>query len=522
MRIVTEGRGQFPAWLLLLLPLVVLIPLVTLIAAESFDGLYGQDAYSYSKYSLGALSHALRNIEAPPAFHWPPGYPLPFALLSLVFGPHPEIGQGISLAAAASVPLFTALIARSIWPNRIRIAFAAGILTAVNPQLWQSGAVVMSDALGLACAVAAIWALTRYAVKPETAAGWLLVGAALLAYAVLTRWAYALLAFPALGFVLWQFRRLNRFQLLGQAILATGMTLLVLWPVLESLVTFLQDVLFLEGAGLAHEVPAFMGDFGVYRWTPANAFQSSFQTTDGYLTYTLPNGLYYLALPFHRHYFQVYFGLFLLPGLWVVLRSISPDKALIVAWAAAIYVFHAGAAWQNFRFALAYLPALAIIAAVGYEHVERRLPRRWGRLMAAGGLLGALALASNGWTLTDSFIQRKHDHTAMFADIQQRLPADSRVMTLGLTLALRSYTDFEIFEVFHLTPDGVDELQQAPNLYLLADAADLANRWVGRNPGIIFNNLAEQNALTILDTYSIQNLQGDGTLTLTLYEVVAP
>ena len=39
-------------------------------------------------------------------------------------------------------------------------------------------------------------------------------------------------------------------------------------------------------------------------------------------------------------------------------RLARPTALLILGWAGVVYAFHAGAAWQNFRFTLAYLPPL--------------------------------------------------------------------------------------------------------------------------------------------------------------------
>ena len=90
---------------------------VWLCARRGFDGLYGQDAYGYFDYAVGPLRAAIERAEPLPPFFWPPGYPLLVAALSFVLGPTPLVGQVVSLAMAALVPIFTALLARELAPD---------------------------------------------------------------------------------------------------------------------------------------------------------------------------------------------------------------------------------------------------------------------------------------------------------------------------------------------------------------------------------------------------------------------
>ena len=72
------------------------------------------------------------------------------------------------------------------------------VLAALNPQLWQSSIVVMSDTTALAAGTLGGWALARYA--RLGGARWLALSAAALAYAMATRWAYALEALPCAAY----------------------------------------------------------------------------------------------------------------------------------------------------------------------------------------------------------------------------------------------------------------------------------------------------------------------------------
>jgi hypothetical protein len=110
----------------------------------------------------------------------------------------------------------------------------------------------------------------------------------------------------------------------------------------------------------------FAGNFQVYSWSPLNALRHDFFTADGHLAYSQPNGVYYTLAPVNFAYFGPLLALWILPGLWAAARGWQLRTiVLVVGWAGIVFAFHAGAPWQNFRFALAYLPPAAILAAAG-------------------------------------------------------------------------------------------------------------------------------------------------------------
>src|ERR1051326_6000565 len=90
--------------------------------SRGFDGLYGQDAYAYFDYSTASVRQSILHLRPLEAFFWPPGYPVLVALTSLVTGPQPIAGQLVSLAMAAAVPVFTALLVRELFPTDKHLA----------------------------------------------------------------------------------------------------------------------------------------------------------------------------------------------------------------------------------------------------------------------------------------------------------------------------------------------------------------------------------------------------------------
>ena len=487
----TSAPHRSPATRFLwLLPALVVLPTLALLWRHPFDGLYGQDAYSYYRYATGPLRQQLLALQPPPPFFWPPGYPLLVALLSLLVGMTPAAGQAVSLAAGALVPLFTALLARELWPSRRWTPLLAGIFAAAMPQLWQSSAVVMSDTTGLAAATLGVWALARYGRRGGSR--WLALAAAALAFAVLTRWALALVAVPSTAYALYMLARQPRRAALYQALLAALVVIFVLSPVISAAIARTPT------PGV--EQTSFFGDLEVVSWHPLNALRNEFTTVDGQLRYRLPNGLYYALAPAHRYYFTPLLALLLLPGLWRVWKRRSPARLLLLfGWAGVIYAGLVGTPYQSFRFTLGFLPPLAIIAAVGLVTLVRWLPGRvrWLPLLLAAAAL--LWMGYGGWTLTRSFIERKEANLSTMRWVEAQTEAEARLFTFGITLTFEQYSDLEVHDVFLLTPDEIAAmLRDGRPAYVLLDVDNVVQQWAERAPGGNYRWLEREKGLAPL------------------------
>jgi hypothetical protein len=520
----------------LALGLIVLVPVGWLAVRHGFDGLYGQDAYAYFDYAVGPLRANLMALKPPPHFVWPPGFPLLVALASLLFGPVPLAGQLVSLLAGALVPVFTTLLAYEIWTHpghrprppdvlplwisssvlgvtldTLRVTeyatlLLAGLLAALTGQLWQSSLVVMADTTGLAAATIGMWALARYgrlAAGGRSPARWLMLAAGAMALAILARWAFALVAIPATAYALLVLARQGWSTALKHGLAAGAVVLVVLAPLWGPA---LQSALARPDAAMPFTV-----DLQVYSWNPLNALRREFVTADGRLSYAWPNGLWYALAPAHRFYFTALLAVFLVPGLWAVIRRrAAAPLFLLIGWAAAIVVFHAGAPWQNFRFNLAHLPALAILVAIGVEAVAlwllARLPagsaRRLAMIALAGVVLaGMLLMARGGWVLSRGFAERKRVDLATVAWVEQQTPAGAQLLTFGLTATFQHESELETKELFALTPEDLASMLAGSRpTYLLVDVPSIETQWQGRSPSINYRWLRNQAGLAELGT----------------------
>jgi len=463
---------------------------------RGFDGLYGQDAYAYFDYSTGSVRQSILHWSALESFFWPPGYPILVALASLVTGPVPLAGQAVSLVMGGLVPFFTVLLVGELWPDDRPLALLAGALVAVCGQLWQSSVVVMSDTAGLALATFSAWALARYTRRGQGA--WLIAAGAAMANATLTRWIYGLVAIPFAAYAVWALSlpggpgwRSPRTRTV-HAILAVAVAALILAPVVAAALAALLS--------RPAEPAAFAGNFQVSSWSPLSALRRDFFTADGQLAYSQPNGLYDAIAPANLAYFGPLLAVWIPLGLWAASRRWpARNVLLIVGWAMIVYAFHAGAPWQNFRFALAYLPPLAILAAAGLLFAWRLPLGRLQAALAVCAAVGVLTSAVAAVRLVEGFIDRKDHELALVRWVQTQMPSNAQLFSFGPTLAFRHYSSLPTFDLYDVRPSEITEIlgRQGPD-YLLIDAASIEGQWLGQAPSTNFHFLRDGPGLTEL------------------------
>ena len=456
--------------------------------ARGFDGLYGQDAYAYFDYSVGSVRQSILQLAPLQPFFWPPGYPLLVALASLALGPTQLAGQVVSLLAGALVPVLTALLARELWPEERALALLAGGMVAVCGQLWQSSVVVMADTSGLALATFSAFALARYVRSGHRS--WLIAASAAIAYATLARWIYGLVAIVFAMYML-SSKRVRLSHALGAIAIGAIILAPTVGPPLVGLLTH------------PAQPAAFAGNFQVYSWSPLNAFRRDFFTADGHLAYALPNGVYYAIAPANLAFLGPLLALWIAPGLWTARTWPRSTLILVIGWAAIVFVFHAGAPWQNFRFTLAYLPPLAILSAAGILFVWRRIGSTdWlSSALAVCVLLGMLVSAAAAVRLVERFIDSKDQELALVRWVQSQTPPGAQLFTFGPTLAFRHYSSLPTFDLFDLTPSQVARIvaRSSPD-YVLVDRTSIEVQWLNQAPWTNFRALNEGPGLTELGT----------------------
>ncbi len=243
-------------------------------------------------------------------------------------------------------------------------------------------------------------------------------------------------------------------------------------------------------------------------WSPGNAFRRTLETPDGHAEYPLPVALFYAkAFVSPRALFPLWTPFFVL-GLGTAFRHRwGRVLALLGGWTARMYGFLAGIPYENFRFALAFLPATAGLTAIGLyrfgsraeafealrvedapggrgETARRTSGLTWRRRLAVGSLIigGLGSLAYNGRVI-DAFIDRKDADVAVARWVERTVGPGARVLAFGITATLRYYTRLDVQELYVLTARDLVRLgADGRPTYLVVPLADLERQWRGRPP----------------------------------------
>lgn len=474
--------------------------------ALPFDGLYGQDAYAYFRHSRSLWSLLLQG-EPPPIFLWPSGYPLIVALALPLAGWGSAAGQLVSGAALALAAACTFLLARDLSPGGERVAaWTGGLAVALSGAAPRAGLTVMSDATALGCCAAAMWAAVRYARTRRGA--WLVAAALALSWATITRWVCALLLVPIGLLLIFALRSIPP----GGAVRPRAGGAAWQAPLAAATVALLVVVPQLL---VSVQTPTALSRHAwVQSWDLGNIWRREFTTIDGTQHYALPMGLYNLL--------RLGWPSFLAPplslaaplgALWLWREHRWGALALLVSWPALLWLFLSGVPFQNPRFGLPALPALAALAGIGAgwfwtDLSHRRTPVPEARLVQAGLRRAALGLVAAGMVaglalgLRDyrRLVISKGEALALIAWTDQRLPDGATLVTFGPTLSFQHYSDADVRELFYLTPAELRALGgREPPAYLLLDTTNAETQWAGLWPEQAYLQLRREGSLSYVD-----------------------
>jgi hypothetical protein len=479
--------------------LMLLTLAVAAIVVAGFDGLYGQDAFTYHDRAQ-EIAASIRARHVPPPALFPDGYPTVVAVLVLLGAPAALAAQLTSLVAGVLVVLLTFLLGRDLLiaadhdPRAAgQVGVLAALIMAASGQMLQWSITVMGDTVALAWALLACWAIIRYGrtlrnPRHGTPTLWLMLAAGSLAQAASTRYLYGLLVVALIGYWLWVTTGRRRAAWRHLA-LAGLIGLVVAVPQLVQILRFPDQV---------------VGHSWLRDWSPLNAIRTSFTTPSGAATYDVPVAAFYARAAFSPRSMFPLLSPLLLVGAWAVVRDrLWAVGILIGAWLGAVYLFLVGIPFQNFRFALTLLPPLAILAGLGLQLAWARTAgmAQIARATSRGALVGitTVGLLGGVWYsagVLNEFTTRKQHDLAVVEWVDVTVPRNARLVAFGLTATAAHYTDLEVLELYVLTelqvaalPDG-----QRPT-YVLVDLTDVERRWTDLPPGRHLETLREAAGL---------------------------
>lgn len=451
---------------------------VGLTAGTEFDGLYGQDSYAYHQFAV-LIPQMLAGTTPLTSFFWPLGYPALLAGSYSLFGTSPLVGQTLNVLLGTLLAPAGYALARQIGLE-FRGATLAGLLLALSGQVVQSSIVLMSDIPALTWATGSAILLMRWMKHGNNSA---LAGSGLLlGMAIITRWVYILLI-PLWCLNILQSDRLNR-----KAIVASILPLII---VLIPQLVYQQIT---SAPGLQH-------DF-VSAWSPAHAFQSTFNDIEGHFEYAQINLMYYLRFGYDPYFASALFIPLLLIGIGSLWRQ--RRWRWLAGWGLIPFIFLTGITHQNPRFLLILSTPTALLTGAGLDRVlDRTRGFRWQQIgvtlvIAVGTtqMIGAAAQGMIPWMMTQQQIKSAAIQTV------SKLPIGARVYTFSQTMALRQYGALEVIDLYELAPETLAAQWRAgQDDFLLVNVWELENQWADRSPQIAYHWLRDRRGIELIARY---------------------
>jgi hypothetical protein len=392
--------------IILLLALLALLALLNF--AVSFNGLYGQDAFEYFRYTKELRAYWLGGAK-PETFFWPELFPLLGSLLSLIVSNVALSLQLVSLLSFFGVVLYTQKILRSMYPENKNIFWYCILILCFAPFFTRAAFLCMSDMLAIFFATACF---AHYFFYSKTFSWWhfpLCVFFA--AAAFFTRYATFPLTAPfVLAAVVIQ---VKRFSLKGIS-LAAVLALLAVFPhfFLSSKPAF-----------------SFVQHTWLSEWSPLNFFRRSFVTADeGHPAYFMPNILFNFFCLFHPSIFM--WGLVFIPGS--IKGKFQLSRLLLLASIVVYLLFLSGIPSQNKRYIVAAVPFSFIFLFEGFDKI---MDLRWGKIIRVAVLTISLILLIYAFHLIH---RRMQFEQKVFKYLSENTKGKA-IYTFDVDVALRGY-----------------------------------------------------------------------------------
>lgn len=441
------------------------------VQCRNFNGLFGQDAHEYFRYSKALLNYFETTQNAGDYF-WPVWYPLSAAFLSFFGGI--SVLFSLQLISLLSVTLIVGVVI--VWPredkNTTSKIIYAMLAVGFSPFLWRSGLSCMADAMSVALLMMALFAFSKFMNRESSK--WIYAFVFCAALATMTRYASAVvLLLPSILLLLKMFSNKNWKSLLLCGIIV----LLVCVPHLL----------------IRHNTPlAFVHHEWINTWSLFNFFKTDFVTRDGIQHYKIFN-LAFMFLAFAH----IGFGVLVLPLLFFVRAkdfSSTLNKTLLLS--VVFYsLFLAGIPFQNKRFLLATFPIVMLLLEPAVERILRFL-----KLKGLVLLIVATAQLFLCHKFLEEYIQRSLLEQKLASLVELR--SEKILYTFNVDMAIASYDTTKVMHNLWETKYDSFEIKSL----VLFNETEFAQQWKEKNPMLNWESLKNGYTLNPVSTEGSWNL----------------
>ncbi len=330
--------------------LLMLVILIAVLIITRFNGLYGQDAFEYARYT-NRLSIFLHKGTDPGKFYWPVGYPLISSIVNLVLNNYVLSLQVVSMVSFVLSALYLNRLLHLINGNeRKDTIYFVLIFFFFSPYMFRSAFLVMSESLSVLCLTGAFYHVFSYA-KSKHLKDFSLATLFIL-FSIITRYAdFVIVLIPSIYLLVLFIKNFNyKGLLIGSAILA---------------LTVLPHIIIYQSRAMN-----FLGHEWLREWSFNNYFLHSFHTADGYETYPIFNFLYPLLSFVHPAF--IICGLLFL----VCLRKKyfdNPFYIIVISSLLLYFLFLSGIPYQNLRFLIPSFPLVLLLLFSGFCWLKNNL-----------------------------------------------------------------------------------------------------------------------------------------------------
>ena len=303
-----------------------------------FDGLYGQDAYEYLRYTK-SISNYIATGNHPGDYFWPLYYPIFGALFSLIFN-----NEIVSLQLISIISLLGSCyyIIKIICLKHKEPRYIYGyvlLFFLASPYVLRLSLSVMSDMLSVFFITSSFYYGLLF-LKENTSKP-LYLCAILAIASVMTRYASGVVLFPL-------------FIYISYYVIKTRKLLLHLIPILLITLLMLLPHIIIRYSN----VTQFINHTWLSEWGITNFFKSQFETQDGIQQYKFINIFFNLSNVFHPAY--CFLGFFLL--LFFKKEDFKlKQNALFYSSILIYFLFLSGTPFQNRRFLILTFPLILIV-----------------------------------------------------------------------------------------------------------------------------------------------------------------
>ena len=330
-----------------------------------FNGLYGQDAHEYLRYSH-ALQMWMLNGTKPGDYFWPVNYPLYGAMFSFLTGSIISL-QVVSIAAFTGSTWFIYKSINILHDGKKKhIAIYILLFFVLSPYMLRFSVLAMSDMLSVFFVSGVYFS---YLLLSKTKDGnYLVLMMFFAASAIMTRYATFVVILPALiHSIILMFKRRNiiYFALAGMI----------------SVICFLPHFL-LRGNNTLN----FLSHPWITEWNPLNFFKHDFINEDGHQSYPVINIIQIFS--------NILWPTFLSCGIILVSffrkSDFKGNSNKIILSAIILYaLFLAGIPFQNMRFLLLSFPLVILLLFPAFERALATIKKKSFRY----GILTCIAMA---------------------------------------------------------------------------------------------------------------------------------